>query len=97
MCFTCSETLWGVEARTAAVANSYFSCAINRVGTEVFSKEFTSGDGNPAHNDFGHFYGSSYVTAPDGSRTPVRNLKNYNFYFYLKMKQNHTTAYCIQI
>ena len=24
-----------------------------------------------AHNDFGHFYGSSYVAAPDGSRTPV--------------------------
>ena len=22
--------------------------------------------------DFGHFYGSSYVAAPDGSRTPVR-------------------------
>ena len=24
----------------------------------------------PAHRDFGHFYGSSYVAAPDGSRTP---------------------------
>ncbi|KAF8773864.1 Beta-ureidopropionase like protein [Argiope bruennichi] len=24
----------------------------------------------PAHKDFGHFYGSSYVAAPDGSRTP---------------------------
>lgn len=23
-----------------------------------------------AHHDFGHFYGSSYVAAPDGSRTP---------------------------
>lgn len=23
-----------------------------------------------AHRDFGHFYGSSYVAAPDGSRTP---------------------------
>jgi len=44
------------------------------VGTEVFSTEFTSGDGKPAHKDFGHFYGSSYITAPDGSRTPVRNL-----------------------
>lgn len=22
---------------------------------------------------FGHFYGSNYVTAPDGSRTPVSN------------------------
>ena len=24
-----------------------------------------------AHKDFGHFYGSSYVAMPDGSRTPV--------------------------
>lgn len=23
-----------------------------------------------AHHDFGHFYGSSYMAAPDGSRTP---------------------------
>lgn len=23
-----------------------------------------------AHHDFGHFYGSSYVAAPDGSRSP---------------------------
>lgn len=65
-----SEHLWGVEARNAAIANSYFTCAINRVGTEEFPNEFTSGDGKPAHKDFGHFYGSSYVTAPDGSRTP---------------------------
>ena len=35
------------------------------------SREFSSGDGAPAHKDFGHFYGSSYVAAPDGSRTPV--------------------------
>ena len=33
-------------------------------------REFSSGDGLPAHKDFGHFYGSSYVAAPDGSRTP---------------------------
>lgn len=65
-----SEHLWGIEARNAAIANSYFTCAINRVGTECFPNEFTSGDGKPAHRDFGHFYGSSYVTAPDGSRTP---------------------------
>lgn len=65
-----SEHLWGVEARNAAIANSYFTCAINRVGTESFPNEFTSGDGKPAHKAFGHFYGSSYVTAPDGSRTP---------------------------
>lgn len=65
-----SEPLWHVEARNAAVANSYFTCAINRVGTETFPHEFTSGDKKPAHKDFGHFYGSSYVAAPDGSRTP---------------------------
>ncbi|XP_063368269.1 uncharacterized protein LOC134656643 [Cydia amplana] len=65
-----SEHLWAVEARNAAIANSYFTAAINRVGTEQFPNEFTSGDGKPAHKEFGHFYGSSYVTAPDGCRTP---------------------------
>lgn len=65
-----SEHLWAIEARNAAIANSYFTCAINRVGTETFPNEFTSGDGNPAHKEFGHFYGSSYITAPDGTRTP---------------------------
>lgn len=64
-----SEPLWPIEARNAAIANSYFTCAINRVGTETFPNEFTSADGRPAHRDFGHFYGSSYVAAPDGSRT----------------------------
>ncbi|KAJ2949401.1 hypothetical protein O0L34_g15315 [Tuta absoluta] len=65
-----SEHLWAVEARNAAIANSYFTVGINRVGTEEFPNEFTSGDGNPAHKKFGHFYGSSYITAPDGTRTP---------------------------
>lgn len=65
-----SEPMWPIEARNAAIANSYFTCAINRVGTEHFPREFTSADGKPAHKDFGHFYGSSYVAAPDGSRTP---------------------------
>lgn len=87
-----------MQARNASIANSYFTAAINRVGTEVmkllthpmkcqercgnhrlhvqtFPNEFTSGDGKPAHKDFGHFYGSSYVAAPDGSRTPVRSFK----------------------
>jgi len=64
-----SEPLWGIEARNAAIANHYFTCAINRVGTESFPNEFTSGDGKPAHKEFGHFYGSSYVTGPDGGRT----------------------------
>eukprot|EP01012_Entosiphon_sulcatum_P049305 TRINITY_DN6790_c0_g1_i1.p1 TRINITY_DN6790_c0_g1~~TRINITY_DN6790_c0_g1_i1.p1 ORF type:complete len:386 (+),score=59.18 TRINITY_DN6790_c0_g1_i1:892-2049(+) len=65
-----SEPLWAIEARNAAIANSYFAFAINRVGTEIFPNEFTSGDGKPAHKDLGPFYGSSYVTAPDGRRTP---------------------------
>jgi len=64
-----SEPMWGIEARNAAIANSYYTCAINRVGTESFPREFTSADGKLAHKDFGHFYGSSYVAAPDGSRT----------------------------
>ncbi|CAF3999032.1 unnamed protein product [Rotaria magnacalcarata] len=65
-----SEPLWSIEARNAAIANSYFTVGINRVGTETFPNEFTSGDGKPAHTSFGHFYGSSYVASPDGSRTP---------------------------
>jgi beta-ureidopropionase len=74
---TLSEPLWGIEARNAAIANSYFTCAINRVGTEVFEREFTSGDGQPAHKDFGQFYGSSYVAAPNGSRSPgLSRVKN---------------------
>ncbi|XP_011501491.1 PREDICTED: beta-ureidopropionase-like [Ceratosolen solmsi marchali] len=70
-----SEPLWPIEARNAAIANSYYTCAINRVGTEQFPNEFTSGDTKPAHKEFGHFYGSSYVTAPDGART--RGLSRY--------------------
>ncbi|XP_035236103.1 beta-ureidopropionase isoform X1 [Anguilla anguilla] len=65
-----SEPMWPIEARNAAIANHCFTCAINRVGTEHFKNEFTSADGKKAHKDFGHFYGSSYVAAPDGSRSP---------------------------
>eukprot|EP01119_Soliformovum_irregulare_P025732 TRINITY_DN960_c0_g1_i4.p1 TRINITY_DN960_c0_g1~~TRINITY_DN960_c0_g1_i4.p1 ORF type:complete len:416 (+),score=107.15 TRINITY_DN960_c0_g1_i4:1176-2423(+) len=65
-----SEPMWSIEARNAAIANSYFVAGINRVGTETFPNEFTSADGKPAHKDFGHFYGSSYIAAPDASRTP---------------------------
>lgn len=65
-----SEPLWSIEARNAAIANHYFAVGINRVGTEVYPNEFTSGDSKKSHNDFGHFYGSSYIAAPDGSRTP---------------------------
>ncbi len=65
-----SEPLWPIEARCASIANNYFTAAINRIGTESFPNEFTSGDGKEAHHDFGHFYGSSYITAPDGGRSP---------------------------
>nr|XP_033812917.1 beta-ureidopropionase isoform X3 [Geotrypetes seraphini] len=65
-----SECMWPVEARNAAIANHCFTCAINRVGTEYFKNEFTSGDGKEAHHEFGYFYGSSYVAAPDGRQTP---------------------------
>lgn len=44
-----SEPMWGIEARNAAIANSYYVGAINRVGTETFPNEFTSGDRKPAH------------------------------------------------
>lgn len=44
-----SEPMWSIEARNASIANSYYVCAINRVGTEVFPRDFTSADGKPAH------------------------------------------------
>jgi len=66
-----TEPLWAVEARNAAVANSYYTVAINRVGTESFPHEFTSGDQMPAHKELGPFFGSSFVSAPDGTRTPA--------------------------
>ncbi|KAK0588726.1 hypothetical protein LWI29_004668 [Acer saccharum] len=65
-----SEPMWPIEARNAAIANSYFVGSINRVGTETFPNPFTSGDGKPQHADFGHFYGSSHFSAPDASCTP---------------------------
>lgn len=64
-----SEALWPIEGRTAAISNGVYVACINRVGTETFPRAFTSGDGNAAHRTFGHFYGSSYVAAPDGSRS----------------------------
>lgn len=63
-----SEPMWSIEARCAAIANNYFVAGNNRVGTEVFPNEFTSGNKQPAHKDFGHFYGSSYIAGPDSSR-----------------------------
>ena len=63
-----SEPMWGIEGRCAAIANSYFVAGNNRIGTETFPNEFTSGNKQPAHKDFGHFYGSSYISSPDASR-----------------------------
>lgn len=77
-----SEPLWSIEGRNAAIANSYFTVPINRVGTESFPNEFSSGDGKPAHKDFGPFYGSTYVASPDGTRTPV-NFFFLNLFFFL--------------
>lgn len=65
-----SEPLWPVEARCASIAHNYFVAGINRVGTEAFPNAFTSGDGQAPKTEFGHFYGSSYVAAPNGGRTP---------------------------
>jgi len=65
-----SEPMWAIEGRNAAITSNYFVGCINRVGTEHFPNEFTSADGKPAHKDFGHFYGSSYIAGPDASRTP---------------------------
>lgn len=65
-----SEPLWWTEQAANAVATSTFVGQINRVGTETMPHEYTSGDRQPAHKDFGHFYGTTMLTLPDGSRTP---------------------------
>ena len=44
---------------------------VDGANISIYFREFTSADGKAAHKDFGHFYGSSYVAAPDGSRTEV--------------------------
>jgi beta-ureidopropionase len=66
-----SDHMWFIEGRAAAVANSFFTVTINRVGVETYGNEFTSGDGKKAHKSMGYFYGSSYLAAPDGTRTPA--------------------------
>lgn len=63
-----SEPMWSIEGRCAAIANNYFVASNNRIGTETFPHEFTSGNKKAAHKDFGHFYGSSYIAGPDASR-----------------------------
>lgn len=49
-----SEYIWKIEQPAHAVANGYFVCAINRVGSE-------------APWNIGEFYGSSYVVGPKGN------------------------------
>jgi len=53
-----SEYLWKLEQPAHAVANQYFICAINRVGTE-----------QPWA--IGEFYGQSYVCNPRGQMVAV--------------------------
>lgn len=62
------ESFWGIEARNAAIANSYFTCSLNRVGTENFAIFDENGDEIKTVSRT--YYGSSYITAPDGCRTP---------------------------
>lgn len=62
-------SVWEIEARNAAIANSYFTVALNRVGIEEFE---VFGSGRKEIVPFGPYVGSSYFAAPDGTRTPVR-------------------------
>ena len=47
VCFVIFKYIWLIydifrysnQARNAAIANSYFTCAINRVGTETFPRQ----------------------------------------------------------
>ena len=95
-----SEPMWGIEGRNAAIQNSYFTCNINRIGTETFPNEFTSGNAKPAHKDFGHFYGSSYVAAPDASRCPSLS-RNRDGVLIIEMDLNLCTQikdkWCLQM
>lgn len=43
-----------------------FTFLVGQVWSQLHRTLFVSA----AHHDFGHFYGSSYVAGPDGSRTP---------------------------
>ncbi|CAH2982260.1 unnamed protein product [Chilo suppressalis] len=60
------ESFWGIEARNAAIANAYFTCSINRVGTEDFFVIKNEKEERITRS----YYGSSYITAPNGQRTP---------------------------
>jgi len=68
---TLPDRMWFIQGRNAASANSYFTVTNNRVGNETFPNEFTSGDGKPAHNTVGPFFGSTHISTPSGCRTPA--------------------------
>jgi beta-ureidopropionase len=53
------EHLRPIEPRNAGLLIFF----INKEVTEVHPPEFTYGDGKAPHKEFGHFYGSSYITA----------------------------------
>lgn len=64
-----NEHWWHIETRNASFAHSYYTVAINRVGIEQFQTN-ASPDKTTIKN-FGPCFGSSYISAPDGSRTKV--------------------------
>lgn len=68
------EAFWRIEARNAAIANNYFTCSINRVGTEEFTVK-TTADSDDTSKVTRTYYGSSYITAPDGCMTPCLSTK----------------------
>lgn len=65
-----NEHWWPIEARSAAFAHSYYTVAINRVGTEEFQVNNAT-DNNTIKKTFGPCFGSTFISAPDGSRTKV--------------------------
>ncbi|GBP06703.1 Beta-ureidopropionase [Eumeta japonica] len=60
------EPFWHAEARNAAIANGYFTCCLNRVGKEHFIINTEDGDNVVDRS----YFGSGYISAPDGTRTP---------------------------
>lgn len=65
------EHWWPIEARSAAVSNSYYAVALNRVGAEKFQTQ-SHWTGKPSEKIVGPFYGSTYLSAPNGCRTKVK-------------------------
>lgn len=59
---------WPIEARSAAFAHSFYTVAINRVGTETY--QLRSG----GTKTLGPCFGSTYIAAPDGSRSKVPGI-----------------------